>query len=169
MNRIKIFISYSSKDKNISGYIKAYFDYYYGFEVFIAHSDLEGGCQWEESIKNNLKNCDFFIPLISKHFKLSEFTDQETGMAIAFDKKIILIKLGKISPYGFIAKYQGLPCKKRTQNNALKVVSTIFGLSIAEYDYSKYKNKAINSVVSALSKSNCQRKTKILAKNTSEN
>jgi hypothetical protein len=46
-----------------------------------------------------------FLPLLTKHFVESEWTDQETGMAIALKKLIVPLKVGYSRPYGFLESY----------------------------------------------------------------
>lgn len=121
MDRISAFISYSSKQKVIGGKFKSYLENYCGYETFIAHDDIPGSTIWEDEIIQAIENADFFIPLISREFKKSPFTDQETGIAVFLKKKIIPIKLDEINPYGFIEKYQALQYK----NNMHKLALTI--------------------------------------------
>lgn len=148
MNRITTFISYSSKEKVIGGKFKSYLENFCGYETFIAHDDIIGSTIWEEEIIKAIKNADFFIPLISKDFKESPFTDQETGIAVCLNKKIIPVKLDELNPYGFIEKYQALPYK----DNANKLALTVAQIGLIELK-SSYHQKALNSIVHAFCKS----------------
>lgn len=78
-----------------------------GFDIFIAHDDIKPSLVWQQEILKNLKQCDIFIPFLTKNFKESNWTDQETGIAFLMGKHIIPLKVDYI-PYGFINKYQGL-------------------------------------------------------------
>lgn len=156
MNRIVAFISYSSKEKVIGGKFKSYLKNFCGYETFIAHDDIPGSTIWEEEVIKAIKNADFFIPLISRNFKESPFTDQETGIAVCLNKKIIPIKLGEINPYGFIEKYQALQYKKYPSHyflddNIKELVLTITQIGL---NYEPYHQKNINSLVYAFCKSN---------------
>lgn len=111
MDCISAFISYSVKQKTIGGKFRSLLTTYCGYETFIAHDDILGSAVWEEEIIKAIEKADFFIPLISSDFKTSDFTDQETGIAITLKKKIIPIKLEEVNPYGFISKYQALQYK----------------------------------------------------------
>ena len=115
MDRIKAFISYSSEEKHIGGRLKQCLVSYCGYDVFIAHDDISGSEIWETEILQAIRNADFFIPLVSKYFKKSVYTDQETGCAISLHKKIIPIKLDGTNPYGFINKFQALQYRKNDQ------------------------------------------------------
>ena len=104
LKSIRIFFSYSSEDKKTVGSLKDALEKI-GFEVFLAHEDIKPGLEWSDEIVRNLKRCDIFIPFLTKKFKNSEWTDQETGMAIAGGKFIIPLQVD-MPPYGFIGKYQ---------------------------------------------------------------
>lgn len=149
MDRISAFISYSSKQKVIGGKFKSYLENYCGYETFIAHDDIVGSTIWEDEIIQAIKNADFFIPLISKEFKESPFTDQETGIAVCLKKKIIPIRLDDINPYGFIKKYQALQYK----NNVNRIALTIARIGIIYEPQSSYHQKVLNSIVHAFCKS----------------
>jgi hypothetical protein len=106
MDSLRIFFSYSTDDKKIVGMLKEHLEFM-GFEIFLAHEDLEPCVEWQDDIKKNLNRCDIFIPLLTESFKSSDWTDQETGIAIATDKFIIPLQVD-FPPYGFIGKIQGL-------------------------------------------------------------
>src|SRR3989344_8729564 len=121
MNRISVFISYSSTQKTIGGKIKSYLSSCCGYEMFIAHDDIPGSSVWEAEIINAIEKYDFFIPLISREFKKSQYADQETGIAVYLKKKIIPIKLDDANPYGFISKFQAIPYKDDMKELALTI------------------------------------------------
>lgn len=105
--RLRIFLSYSSKDKIVAGEIKKTLEEF-DLEVFVAHDDISPSEEWEKTILQNLDSTDIFLPLISTSFKLSPWVDQETGIAIAKEKFIIPISVDETKQYGFLAKYQSL-------------------------------------------------------------
>jgi len=111
LKTLRLFISYSSEDKHLTGEIKEELESY-GLDVFVAHDDIEGGDNWEEETKNNLNMCDILLLILSKNFKQSDYTDQETGMALAWGKKIISLKV-EIPPYGFANKWQAVSLRAR--------------------------------------------------------
>ena len=88
MTKIKVFISHNHKDYELAKEIK-YFLESFGLKVFLAHKDIEPSREWVEKIHEALKDCDIFVPLISKYFYKSEWTDQESGIAFTHDKKIL--------------------------------------------------------------------------------
>lgn len=103
---IRVFVSYSKKDKKLAGEVKYYLEKY-GLRVFLAHEDIKPPAEWEKEIIHNLKGCDIFLPIITNNFKQSDWTDQETGIAFALDKFTIPLQVNT-TPYGFIGKYQSL-------------------------------------------------------------
>jgi hypothetical protein len=103
---IRVFLSYSSKDKEFAGQLKAKLETR-GFEAFLAHEDIKPTQEWEAEIFKNLKACDAFIPLLSENFAESDWCDQETGFAVSDGKLIIPLKID-VDPYGFIGKIQAL-------------------------------------------------------------
>lgn len=104
---LRLFLSYSNKDKRIAGAIKEAFNHY-GMEAFLAHEDIQVGQEWRNTILNNLKDFDVFIAIISKNFKDSNWTDQEVGFAICQEKAIVPVSIDGQIPYGFLEMIQTL-------------------------------------------------------------
>ena len=126
---ISVFLSYSTKDNEKLGDIKFTLELF-GLDVFLAHEDIEPTKKWRGVIKENLDKCDVFIPFISKNFKNSEWTDQETGYALGQNK--IIIPIGTdLSPYGFISDIQAI--RYRECNDAcLKIIQLIDNSSLRD-------------------------------------
>ena len=78
---------------------------YWGVDAFLAHEDIKPSKEWQEEIIENLRNCHVFMPLLTDHFRDSEWTDQESGMA-RIESKIIIPLSVDIQPYGFLGGYQ---------------------------------------------------------------
>jgi len=164
MDRINVFISYSSEEKKLGGKLKQLLQSYCGYEVFIAHDDIPGSEVWEKEILHAIKKADFFIPLISHHFKTSTYTDQETGCAVCLNKKVIPIKLDTTNPYGFVNKFQALQYKTKSPppvnswsykiDNLDEIAITIAYIGLHYRPHTTYYKKSLNSLVSALCNSN---------------
>lgn len=108
VTEVKIFLSYSSKNKELAGNIKEWLSDF-GFKVFLAHDDIEPSLQWQKVIIEKLKECHIFIPIMTPEFDISHWTDQESGIAFILDKVIIPISInGETNPHGFTAIYQAL-------------------------------------------------------------
>jgi hypothetical protein len=97
----------------------------YGIDVFLAHDDLEPSTEWALEIQSRILTCDVFVPLLTKRFPLSKWTDQETGMAVAAQKLVVPVKAG-INPYGFIASRQAVTLDpEKVDGTCRKIVRAI--------------------------------------------
>jgi hypothetical protein len=105
-NSYQVFVSHSHKDRELAGDVKSELGRY-GLNAFVAHDDISPTLEWQSEILKRLKECDVFLAILTKEFELSEWTDQETGIAIAFNKMLVPINVDA-TPYGFLAKYQAL-------------------------------------------------------------
>ena len=124
--QLRIFISYSDKDKKIASAIKKGFNYY-GVEAFLAHDDIMIGQEWRDTILRNLKQFDIFVSILSKNFMESNWTDQEVGFAISRGTTIIPISIDGTLPYGFLEMFQ-----------------TLFKFECKEYDKPYSNEKILN-------------------------
>ena len=120
---LRVFLSYSSKNKILAGEIKQGLEHL-DFEVFLAHEDIEPAIEWQEEIIRELKVCDIFLPIINKNFKESNWTDQESGYALALEKFIIPLNAGLV-PYGFIGKYQALKTGTNVVDSCRKILARV--------------------------------------------
>lgn len=124
LKSIRIFISYNTLDKDLAGKIKTLLSNY-GLEVFLAHEDISPSKEWEDVILQNLDSTDIFIPLITKKFLISDWTDQESGIAFIKNKFIIPLVVDT-HPYGFLGKYQELKINQQNiYETCLKIINTI--------------------------------------------
>lgn len=106
----RVFISYSVKDKELAGKVKDGLEIF-GMDVFLAHEDLKPSVEWEKAILDSLERADIFIPLITAHYKESDWTDQECGIAFAKNKLIVPIAVQGTLPYGFLSGIQAWKLK----------------------------------------------------------
>jgi len=102
----KIFVSHSHHEREIAGAIKDELNRFGGL-AFVAHEDINPTEEWKSALLRNLRECDVFLALLSGNFASSEWTDQESGIAVALGKVIVPVKVN-LDPYGFIGKYQAL-------------------------------------------------------------
>lgn len=110
---LKIFISYANDDHELAGEIKRLLEDRYGVDVFLAHDDIRPSREWQEEIKEALNETNAFLALLTESFDGSDYTDQETGYALARDIPIIPLNAGNI-PHGFISRYQALRINRRS-------------------------------------------------------
>lgn len=108
----RLFISHLSPFKETAAKLQtALIDF--GITAFVAHKDIEPTKEWQEEIEKGLFSMEALAAILTPEFRESNWTDQETGVAIGRDVLVIPIMRG-IEPYGFIAKYQGLPGAGKT-------------------------------------------------------
>lgn len=162
MDCIKVFISNSSEEKKVAGLLKDFLQEYCGYQVFLAHDDLIPAIDFKEGIIKAIKETDFFIPLISDLFSQSVYTDQEVGMAIGLDKKIIPVKMG-VNPYGFLSDYQALSVNPDSIES-LKELASKIGILALKHFSGEYGIKAKNSIIKALENSLHFRTSNIIIK-----
>lgn len=104
---VKVFISYSMKDKHVGAKIKEILASF-GIECFMAHDDIGVSEEWKKRILNELNEADIFIPILSKNFKNSDWCSQEAGIACYRNILFIPLKLDNdVNPFGFMSHRQG--------------------------------------------------------------
>ncbi len=125
---ITAFISYSSRDKAIASQVKELLEKY-GIRAFLAHDDIHVSEEWKVRILTELKSCHVFIPLLSEHFRASDWAEQEIG-AIAVRQNVLVIPLclDGVMPFGFISHIQGrkVPNTGPNFNLVIKPLVTTF-------------------------------------------
>ncbi len=103
---VPAFLSYSSKDKILAGKVKKALEEF-GFDVFLAHDSISPSVEWQREILKQVRNRKVFIALLTNAFDESEWTDQETGFAIA--KRAVMVPLDvEKGPSGFLKSYQAI-------------------------------------------------------------
>lgn len=145
---LKIFVSYSTEEKKLAGVFGDKLREM-GFDVFLAHEDIQPSKEWVDEILNNLNKSDIFLPIITNNFKQSNWTDQECGIAFSKNLKIIPVHV-QLHPYGFIGKYQSLTLKTIDIPGIMVACNQILEMLEADETYSKkmrgfYVGRFINS------------------------
>lgn len=162
MEGLSVFISYSTDDKVSAGKLKKYLYTYCGFNCFLAHEDILISQEWEAKIIESLNVSDIFIPLISEYSKNSIYVNQEIGLALAYKKPILPLKLSKIYPFGFISRVQAMNLFSTDHQFIITITLQIFLSLVADVRFNYLKNKAINSVIYALSQSDSFQSSRII-------
>ena len=153
MKRLKLFICYSSVDKEIAGRIAERFKKFTGFDVFLAHDDLSYSENWPKDIWENLHKAHIIMPLLSKNFKKSGFANQEIGIAIVRGKNIIPLSIDGTKSYGFIYEKQAQNCTNLNDDVLLPIISEVYFLSFKHPKFIAFNNLAMNSISYALEQS----------------
>ncbi len=138
LNVLKVFMSYYHTDKRLAGKIRAELQDL-GIDVFLAHEDINPSHEWRNEILKELLRCHAFLPVLTRRFHKSEWTDQETGLAIAKRKVVIPLKVD-MNPYGFAERYQAFTfSRKRPAESCSRLFRTIQATS-------KLRSRAVNSL-----------------------
>jgi len=139
----RAFLSYSSRDKKFAGRIKHALESC-NIDAFLAHEDIAPAANWQQTIEQELKRCDTFIPLITKqNFHASYWTDQECGFALARAK--VILPICSRNPYGFLEKYQAYK-RKPGKNERQLVEDVLVGLA----SHKSVRNHFLATLISTL-------------------
>ncbi len=79
---VPAFFSYAYEDRKLAGRIKERLETY-GFDVFLAHDDIDPSTEWQEEILRHLGTCEVFLALLTEEFDESNWAHQEVGIAYA--------------------------------------------------------------------------------------
>lgn len=106
---VDTFLSYHHDDKGLAAQISRKLEGY-GFEVFLAHEDIEPSRDWQEEILRRLGSCEVFTTLLTDEFEESNWTHQEVGIAFARSPvRPIMVPINAgVGPVGFLARYQAI-------------------------------------------------------------
>ena len=103
---LEIFISHADEDKIIAREIADEMEKIDGLNVFVAHENLDPGTDWKNELTRKIFDCDVFMILLTKNFHPAEWTEQEVGIAHAFDRRMIPIRFDDTSTTGFMGDSQ---------------------------------------------------------------
>jgi hypothetical protein len=123
-NRLRLFLSHSSKDKSFVTQLK-YELADYGISSFVAHQDIEPTKKWMGVILEALETCHALAALLTVNFHGSNWTDQEIGYALRRRIKILPVRLG-VDPHGFLSQFQGLPGDEKPSEVARQIANVLF-------------------------------------------
>lgn len=106
INKFRLFISHSSKDKEFATIIKNKL-LEVGIGCFVAHDDIEPGSLWSDELEKALNTMDACLCLLSNNYHNACWPDHEVGYAYGRGKQIIPVDLG-LTPYGIMQKIQAI-------------------------------------------------------------
>lgn len=142
---LRAFLSYSHLDRHLAGRIREELQKF-GIAVFLAHEDINPSHEWQEEILRDLDQCHIFLPLLTRRFHVSRWTDQETGLAIAKRKVIVPLRVD-INPYGFAGRFQAFAFHR---NRAPRSCGQLLQIIRAN---TRLRSRALNSLISAFGES----------------
>jgi len=123
-SNVKVFLSHSDKDKKIAAELKSKLSKH-GLSVFLAHEDIDGGSDWVSKLYEEIQNSKIFIMLLTKNYHTSNYTDQETGVAINCEKTILPICTDDTRPYGFAYSKQAIVCSFPFEDSKIEKIANI--------------------------------------------
>lgn len=119
---LRVLISHKDEDKQVAKKISDAL-YLLGVSAFVAHENIVNATVWPVELTNALKSMDACVPLLTKSFHQSYWTDQEVGWAYGRGVPVVPLNLGE-NPYGFMNSIQAKPTSTsqcaREVFNALK-------------------------------------------------
>lgn len=108
-NKLKIFISYSTKDA-IEASMLAQALTYHNHKVFYAGDKQTLGVNWFEEISSAIQSADLIIALVTENFLSSSWGNFELGAVFAThsSQAILPVVVGEITPPSFLMKWWSL-------------------------------------------------------------
>jgi len=108
---IKIFISYSNSDKSKSKILEKIIAKSPELKPIAVANDRKASKLLTEKVANGIKDCQYFIPILTLNSIENQWVNQEIGFAEALGKKVIAIVEEKIVGQlkGFIHAQMDLP------------------------------------------------------------
>ena len=123
-NKLRVFISHISSDKDKALRLKDSFDENL-VSAFVAHEDIEPSLEWQNEIERALKNMDAMITVHTKGFSESYWTQQEVGFALGRGTMIVSLRMGE-DPVGFISKHQAVSRRNRKAEAVVEQILRMF-------------------------------------------
>lgn len=89
---VRAFISYAHDDRVFAGQAQTVLGEV-GISAFLAHEDLEVSDEWRECLLRELTQCQLFVPLLSRHYLLSTWAQQESGFIVSRLRDVVVAPL----------------------------------------------------------------------------
>lgn len=142
---LRVFVSYYHGDRRLAGRVRAELQRL-GISVFVAHDDINPSQEWQKTILRELERCHAFLPLLTRRFHTSKWTDQETGLAIEKRKPIVPLNVD-VNPYGFAAQFQAFHLRRaRIDRSSVNLFRTLRGMGRVRF-------LTVNSLINAFADS----------------
>ena len=124
--RVEVFFSYSHEDRTLAGKIATLMTEN-GFDVFLAHEDINVSEEWREEIFKHLRSCNVLLALLTPSFEKSVWANQEAGYMRGKEGKVIPLIVGEtsIKNFGFLEALQGIQMKEDTLKECVNQILSI--------------------------------------------
>lgn len=104
--KIKVFLSYSILDKIFAERLVEELKNYPFMEIFMAPEDIKAGTFWVDELRYNLKSSDVILSLLTENYHKADWTEQEMGLAWAFEKRVLAISIDGNMGNGYVKTTQ---------------------------------------------------------------
>ena len=149
----RLFLSHLSSNRERMSSLKSHLKDW-GISVFVAHEDIEASREWRDEVEAGLETMDLFAAVVEPGFKESDWCAQEVGYALGRKVDIIPLRAG-FDPFGFFAKYQGIPIKGKTPEAvAVEITKTLLKKP-------QHRNMLLQSMGKAFASSESGKKIKL--------
>jgi hypothetical protein len=156
MARLKLFISYSSKDQQIIDFIENLLSDHKLFEPLIIARNREALKPLSEKVINGLTDSEIVIPILTKNSIYTQWINQEIGFAKAINKKISPVVERDIIEQlkGFIHNQVDIPYNYISNSENINGFKDTFNtlLNDLEVEYKVKQKKRENSFLKGLAK-----------------
>lgn len=118
---LKVFLSYSSKDKELINLIDRSIKYSSPLiDTYIADRDVQPGEVLVKEIKNSIEECDIFLAIFTKNSVESTYSNQEIGMAIGQKKNVVaLVERGVEGSLSMLAEIKYIPFDRSNPSTSI--------------------------------------------------
>jgi hypothetical protein len=120
--QVRAFISYAHADRLFAGQAQTLLGEV-GISAFLAHEDLEVSDEWRECLLRELAQCQLFVSLLSKHYLMSTWAQQESGFIVSRLQDVVVapLSLDGTRSGGFLSHLQSPNVKSDGITRALLV------------------------------------------------
>lgn len=161
--RINVFICHADEDQKTAKEVADCFEKCFGFKVFYSKESLTFSEDWLNDIYIALDKSDLFIPLLSRDLNKSAFANQEIGVAIAKNKRIIPLSIDGSDPRGFV-KNQANKLSVIDEDSILKFATLLYFNVFNETKLRPWIPSAMDSLIHAFCYSDSFKRTSIILK-----
>ena len=121
---IRVFISYSHHDKTFARKLAGVLEGR-GMKVWWDYDSLKGGQDWQKELELGIKQCDFFLVILTPEAVDSEWVGNEITYATLAQKTVIPLCLKNCDiPIGLIKKHY-IDFERQTQKSAIEELLSI--------------------------------------------
>lgn len=125
---IKIFISYSTEDKGKMLSLRKRIEKHTTLKAIVVADDRKASKLLTDKVKDGIKDCDYFVCILTSKSIKNQWVNQEIGYATAQGKRIMpIIESGILNKLkGFVHKQMDLPYSVKTAGTTAQGQGLLF-------------------------------------------